>query len=343
MYKLPQKKMILDGLLSGMFGLIGDAAQIADDKQARKKEMDYQLSRDAIEDSRYEDETAYNRAFAEDERSYARAEREYEKAFAENQRDYERALQQQIFEREDTAIERQANSLSKLGINPLSQNMSGLGVGQAVSAGGAPSSAVASSAPSASFHTGSKELNLRRLDLMTPILSLANAINNINTQGFQRDKLREEADYQRLKNQEQEIINERLANKLDSEQEAREEENKFNKENNPNKIKNEKASAERNQRENEFQERYGVQDNSDRYVRLATDTANQAQRATDYVEDKVGDLSKSATKTMVDNTKKAFQAYDRATRKIQDGIVSGFKKFGRKVNEFGNKYLGANY
>ena len=46
--------------------------------------------RNKIEDARYEDETAYNRAWAEDERNY------------------NRALQERLFEREDTAITRQA-------------------------------------------------------------------------------------------------------------------------------------------------------------------------------------------------------------------------------------------
>ena len=60
-------------------------------KEIAEENLEYQKERNAIEDSRYEEETAYNRAFAEDERQYQRD-------FAENQRDYERALQQQIFE-----------------------------------------------------------------------------------------------------------------------------------------------------------------------------------------------------------------------------------------------------
>ena len=75
--------------------------------QIANQNLQYQKERNAIEDARYEDETSYNRAFAEDERAYNRAfaedERAYNRAFAEEQRDYNRALQQQIFEREDTA------------------------------------------------------------------------------------------------------------------------------------------------------------------------------------------------------------------------------------------------
>ena len=309
------------------------AEEIADEN------LSYQRERNEIEDARYEDETAYNRAFEEDERDYQRA-------FAENQRDYERALQQQIFDREDTAIERQANSLSKLGINPLSQNMSGLGAGQAVSAGGAPSASVAPSASArggSALHNDFRMQDMGVLQSITPILSLANGVSNLNTQGFQRDKLREEADYQRLKNEEQALINADLAKKLNTEQDLREEDLRHKKENNPNIERDSEATANRNQREDKFQETYGVQDGTDRYVLLATDAANQTQRASDYVSDKVGDLSKSATKSLVDRAKDGLKAYDRATRKIQDGIVSGFKKFGKKVNDFGNKYLGANY
>ena len=113
-----------------------------------ENERAYQRGLDVIADKRYEDETSYNRAFAEDERAYQRAfsaeEQSYNRAFAENerayqrewalnQRDYERSLQEKMFEREDTAIARQAEALRAQGINPLSQSMNGLGAGSVVS------------------------------------------------------------------------------------------------------------------------------------------------------------------------------------------------------------------
>lgn len=157
--------------------------------------LNYQRERNEIEDARYEEETAYNRAFAEDERDYQRA-------FAEEQRDYDRALQQQIFEREDTALERQASSLSKLGINPLSQNMSGLGAGQALQS----SASTGSSAPELSNRGGSalnnqfKMQDSGMLPILSSMLSLADTVNGIETGKYERDSLALQTDRQFLDN-----------------------------------------------------------------------------------------------------------------------------------------------
>ena len=140
--------------LGGLFGLGQVGLQNAANEQLAKENLEYQRERNEIEDARYAEETAYNRNIAEEERQYNRtfaeddrawnrgfAERQlsYNRQFAEEERQYNRALQQEIFKREDTAIARQAESLSKLGINPLSQNMNGLNAGQVISSS-APSS-----------------------------------------------------------------------------------------------------------------------------------------------------------------------------------------------------------
>ena len=107
-----------NGLIPNIWkGLTGQHSQ----EKINDENLQYQRERNAIEDARYEEETAYNRAFAEDERAYNRAfaeeEQAYNRAFAEderayqrdwsqNERDYQRSLQQKIFEREDTAIAR---------------------------------------------------------------------------------------------------------------------------------------------------------------------------------------------------------------------------------------------
>ena len=305
----------------GAWDQFKNGATNINNKAIADENLEYQKERNEIEDARYEDETAYNRAFAEDERAYNRA-------FAENQRDYERALQQQIFEREDTAIERQANQLSKLGVNPLAQQLNGLGAGSVVSAG-SPSASVS---PSASGRVGSALHNdftmqdKGLMDSIAPIMSFANSISNLNSQGIQRDKLREEVDYQRLKNQEQQIINDNLSKKLESEQEAREESNRFNKSNNPNVELNTKATAERNQRENVFQEKYGALDNSPREVRWATEMAHQADRAVQYTQDKVGDLSKSATSALASRAQKAINSYNQAMKKADNWVTDKWNK-----------------
>lgn len=265
----------------------------------------YQKERNKIEDARYEDETAYNRAFAEDQRAY------------------ERALQQQIFEREDTAIERQADSLSKLGINPLSQQLNGLGAGTPVTPGAA---AVSSSRGGSALHNDFVMQDKGIMESIAPIMSFANSVSNLNTQGFQRDKLREEADYQRLLNQEQKIQNERLAVKLDTEQAQRDEDLRHSKANNPNIEKDKKASAERNQRENVFQNEFGVTDNTPKEIRWATDTAKQAERASNYVSDKVGDLSRSAMSALAFRASKAIDSYNKVTKKADNWIYDKYNK-----------------
>lgn len=171
-------------------------------QEIAEENLDYQRERNEIEDARYEDETTYNRAFQEDERAYQRA-------FAEEQRDYDRALQQQIFDREDTALERQASSLSKLGINPLSQNMSGLGAGQALQSSlpGSASAPAGSSRGGSALHNDFKMQDQGMLPLMSSMLSLADTINGATTGKYQRDSLA-------LQNDKQFLDNLREANKL---------------------------------------------------------------------------------------------------------------------------------
>lgn len=251
----------------------GVTGQLSQEK-INEENLEYQRERNAIEDARYEDETAYNRAFAEDEREYQRGrdtladkrykeelkynrafaenerayqrafsaneraynrafaedERNYNRAFAEderayqrewalNQRDYERSLQEDIFEREDTAIARQADALRAQGINPLSQSMNGLGAGSVVSSTSAGnssysgnsysgSSAGSSSAPSSPGFSGGSMAPIPGLSnrggkalqkamitsqgingLLGPILQTMNTVDNLRGAGIQRDIL----------------------------------------------------------------------------------------------------------------------------------------------------------
>lgn len=210
-----------NGILTNLWkGFTGQLSQ----EVLNEQNLDYQRERNEIEDARYAEETAYNRAFAEDERDYERAFQEeqrdylrgrdalsdaryaeetaYNRAFAEDERDYQRALQQNIFEREDTAIERQANQLSKLGINPLSQQMNGLGAGSVVSSSSAPMAGSQSSNGSVSAPVGDSPNSSSRggkalhADMISPdsmigpAMELVNSIGNLSGQGIQRDALR---------------------------------------------------------------------------------------------------------------------------------------------------------
>lgn len=194
-----------------------------------ENERDYQRGRDTLADERYQDELNYNRSFAEDERAYQRAfsaeeqsynrawaenERDYQRNWSLNQRDYERSLQERIFEREDTAIARQAEALRALGINPLSQSMNGLGAGSVVSSSSAPNSGysgtspASSSAPASPSYSGGSSTPAPALSgrqgkalqkamitsqgingLLAPILQTLNNIDNLRGAGTQRDIL----------------------------------------------------------------------------------------------------------------------------------------------------------
>lgn len=208
--------------LGGLFGMGQVGLQNAANAQIAKENLEYEKERNAIEDARYAEETAYNRQFAEEERDYsrsfaederawnrgfARSQLAYNRKFAEEERDYNRALQQEIFRREDTAIARQAESLSKLGINPLSQNMNGLNAGQVISSS-APSSV---SSPSTSSHPSSAPAlssrgghalhnNMKYEFSLAPILGMLDTINGIQSGEYTRDKLQLENDRMFLEN-----------------------------------------------------------------------------------------------------------------------------------------------
>ena len=208
--------------LGGLFGMGQVGLQNAANAQLAKENLEYQRERNEIEDARYEEETEYNRAIAADERDYNRAfaederawnrgfaERQfsYNKKFAEDEREYNRALQQEIFRREDTAIARQAESLSKLGINPLSQNMNGLGAGQVISSSapsnvGSSSTSLPSSHAAATSSRGGQALhnNMKYEFSLAPILGMLDTINGIQTGEYSRDKLQLENDRMFLEN-----------------------------------------------------------------------------------------------------------------------------------------------
>lgn len=294
-------------ILDGLFNFWGTQAQNKSNEKIAKENLEYQKERNVIEDARYEDEMAYNRAFAEDERSYSRA------------------LQQQIFDREDTALERQAESLSKMGINPLSQNMQGLGAGQAVAASPAPAT---STRGGTALHNDMKYEN--ELNDIAPIMSLINGIDNLNTQGLQRDSLREQNDYQRLINQEKTIELGFKEEELKDLQEGRKTSNK-----------NAKSTAERNERENKFQEKYGVTDNTNTYARIATDVANQAERAGNYLQQKtVESIESGIIKQLANSAKDKISDYGNS---LKQGWENDKKRASNTWNRIKNWYKDQKY
>lgn len=148
-------------------------------KQVADENLSYQKERAGIEDARYAEETAFNRAWAADERTY------------------NRALQERLFEREDTALERQAQSLSNMGINPLSQQLNGLGAGNQVTSAVAPS---ASTRSAAAPYNDYKHQDIGMLPMLSALSGLASTINGVSSGTYQRDSLALENDRKYLEN-----------------------------------------------------------------------------------------------------------------------------------------------
>ena len=211
---------LLGSLIGGFTDIFTSLTGQKSQERINEENLQYQRERNAIEDARYAEETGYNRKFAEDERLYNRAfaedERDYQRAWAQderayqrdwalNERDYQRNLQQTIFDREDTAIARQAEALRAQGINPVSQNMNGLGAGSVVSSSApASSSSGTSSSPSSTSAPALSSRGGRALQkamitsqgingLLTPILQTLNTIDNLKGSGIQRDVLNAQA------------------------------------------------------------------------------------------------------------------------------------------------------
>ena len=250
-----------DGRVNHIFGIFEMAGSIGSsliNKKAQDEtnemnhdqwleEMAYKRERDSIEDSRYEDEISY-----------------------------QRALQERLFEREDTQLERQAQQLSNLGINPLSQNLNGL-----------PS---ASLTPQGSNSHATGETPSYRAQAFTgfnlgiaPSMEFLNAIDNIQTNGVQRDLLRSQENFQRLQNMayanSHGITLDSSGNPISinpdvSEQELRQADLDYKKEHG----RNEKASANRNERVDSMQALTGATDRTASNLQPAYDVTWQAHQ-----------------------------------------------------------------
>ena len=313
--------------------------------QIANQNLQYEKERNAIEDERYREETAYNRAFAEDERAYNRA-------FAEEQRDYNRALQQQIFEREDTAIERQAESLSKLGINPLSQSMNGLGAGQVISSSapspvGSPSASLhSSSIPSASSRGGQALHNDFLMQdsgvatLLSSLLETANAFDNINTAGVQRDSIRSQINLNNAEalSKQLDLENKQMQNLVYANQHGVKQDKNGNltipdyKQKDQDfkdiEYKNQFATAGRNENELMFQNQFGTTDSSHWIERLATGETKQAQRGIEFIMDSANKAGKAISEAANNDLKRFKKFKEWATKKIDEHIKS-HKEFGK--------------
>lgn len=313
----------IGGIIGSMFNYGATQATNVSNQKINDDNIKMQREFNKSEEERYQEALEYNRAFAED------------------QRDYERQLQQIIFDREDTAIERQAQSLSNLGINPASVNMNGLNAGQAVTPTSAPTVPnYGGSAPHADKAMISPNIDLRLGD----ILSDVNMLDELNTRGIQRDLLRQQESAQRLDNQAKEIENIIKMDKYD-----------ISVDDEGNLILNKKykykdqdisnlegrdktSSTERNERENQHQQNYGTHDNSSTRSNDIADVARQMDRAVtgaQQLAENASNSSKQAGELIKESAKKKMSA---AKEWINNGWEQDKKNFSKIKNKFSNWY-----
>lgn len=199
--------------------------------------------------------------------------------FQKETQDYNEALQQQIFDRADTAYQRTVDDMSKAGINPLSMNNPNE-TGAAI--------------PQEARHNDFQMSDVGMLGMISPMLELMNGVNNLNSSGVQRDKLRSEINLQKADEMGRNLENERtmlenmvFANKNGitknsdgsySMPDFSKKEQDFNLQNYETgeaTRRDKSASASRNERENAFQEQFGTHDESPREEKILTAVENQ--------------------------------------------------------------------
>lgn len=168
--------------------------------------------------------------------------------FQREKLEYEKQLQQQIFEREDTAYQRSAQDAQAVGINPMA--MTGLnGSGEAV-----PTTLQQSNVDYSQFGMAQNLPNL-----LSMASGVASAVNEYKTGNSQRDLLESQKTAQDLKNEEQAIRNKFLENSLTYE------------------TNDKKSTSERNERVNHAQEVTGTTDQSGSIAKGLQDIVNIMQ------------------------------------------------------------------
>lgn len=115
-------------------------------------------------------------------------------AFQRENLEWQKQLQQQIFEREDTAYERAVSDAQRVGLNPMS----------IASSGGAGSGSVVPTTPLHSDVDYSQFSGLRGMESLTSALGVASqasqAINEFKTGNIQRDLLRTQEERAKMDN-----------------------------------------------------------------------------------------------------------------------------------------------
>lgn len=274
--------------------------------------------------------------------------------------DYQKALQEEIFKREDTAYERAINDASRMGINPLvAAGNGGANAGAVVSTTAMNNSATPQAAQMVAPQN--QMVNpANALELISPILGIVASAREQEGFSLQLDK-------QRLDNQRQALENLTFAHKNgidmsnmsfipDFTPATQREFDDVTIEGQKESNRNIKSSANRNEREDNFQRVYGSHDNAGLLLQTATDMAHQTNRglffdpftngkglfpvlgeATIKAGKKAGSFLQSGWNWYANSMNKAYQVAGEAVNNTLDAMESAVKSGTSKVKEGASK------
>lgn len=256
--------------------------------------------------------------------------------FQKETQDYNEALQQQIFDRADTAYQRTVDDMAKAGINPLTMNNPNE-TGTAI--------------PQEARHNDFQMSDIGMLGMISPMMELMNGVNNLNSSGVQRDKLRSEINLQKADEMGRNLENERtmlenmvFANKNGitknsdgsySMPDFSKKEQDFNLQNYETgeaTRRDKSASASRNERENAFQEQFGTHDESPREEKILTAVENQVSSGKAFETTK--NALKNSPVPFMRLFGNALDLADKTANKISNAYENSKKKKSSKNDEY---------
>lgn len=256
--------------------------------------------------------------------------------FQKETQEYNEALQQQIFDRADTAYQRTVDDMAKAGINPLTMNNP--------NETGTP-------IPQEARHNDFQMQDVGLLGMISPMLELMNGVNNLNSSGVQRDKLRSEINLQKADEMGRNLENERtmlenmvFANKNGIKKNSdgtysmpdfTKKEQDFNLQNYETgeaTRRDKSASASRNERENAFQEEFGTHDNSPREESILTAVENQVSSGKAFETTK--NALKNSPVPFMRLFGNALDLADKTANKISNAYENSKKKKSSKDDDY---------
>lgn len=262
--------------------------------------------------------------------------------FQQQNLDYQKELQKQIFEREDTALQRQAQDASALGINPLS-----LVGGSGANAGSVVSTSPLNNnyeqiAPEMVAPQNQVQVAGSALDAIAPVLGIIDSARSLEGHNLALDEQRANLQRKNLENMVYAHENGIDISKMEFIPNYTPHRNKefqdLDIEDKSEETRNKKATANRNEREDRFQSRYGSHDNATDAMKAATDVAYQTERAIMYgAGDPLSDYYKPEEAVINSASKVASKATKNVLGELWQGMIHPIKTWKNYAKSKKNK------